>query len=149
MNFVYVHPTVAFLGAYVSHIANPEHSSTQNSVSKEDEMLRMLAKYSKAFVRHVATSATAAGSQVVLLTGTTGGLGSVLLAKLLILPEVSRVYALNRKGSGTLLDRQESAFNDRALDANSLTSSKLVSLEGSLNSEKLGLLDDVYEEVGF
>lgn len=150
MNFVYDHPTIASLGAYVSQISNPERASVGNgtTATKTDEMLAMLAKYCNKFPQHIADT-IAATSQVILLTGTTGGLGSVFLAKLLDLPEVSRVYAVNRKGTGKLYDRQEAAFNERSLDVKLLSSPKLVLLEGSLSSKRLGLEDIVFEEVGF
>jgi hypothetical protein len=53
---------------------------------------------------------------VILVTGTTGALGSDFLAKLLQSPKVARVYALNRTSSdASIQDRQLNAFRHRSL----------------------------------
>jgi nucleoside-diphosphate-sugar epimerase len=48
---------------------------------------------------------------VIVITGTTGGLGSHLLERCLADPHVERVYALNRpSANGSLLAKQRDAF---------------------------------------
>lgn len=150
MNFVYNHPTIASLAPYVARISDPESSISGSDLStaKTDEMQSMLAKYSSNFSQRIASASAATASHVILLTGTTGGLGSVLLNKLLDSPDVSRVYAVNRKGAGTVYARQELAFSERALEVKLLSSPKLVLLEGNISGEQLGLEKSVYEEVG-
>ncbi|EIW80241.1 acetyl-CoA synthetase-like protein [Coniophora puteana RWD-64-598 SS2] len=88
----------------------------------------------------------------VLLTGSTGGLGSHLLAHLLVDERVERVYAFNRPaasaGAGkTSLERQTAAFLDKDLAAALLASEKLKFVEGVLAEEKLGLGESVYDEL--
>ncbi|KAF9047970.1 hypothetical protein BDP27DRAFT_1434385 [Rhodocollybia butyracea] len=83
---------------------------------------------------------------VVLVTGTTGGLGSYLLAELLQDPSVSLVYALNRpSSSATILERQTAAFQDRKLDVTLLDSNKLVFIEGDTSKTDLDLPASVYQ----
>ncbi|KAF8629924.1 hypothetical protein AX17_005548 [Amanita inopinata Kibby_2008] len=88
---------------------------------------------------------------VVLVTGTTGGLGSFLLAQLASDPKVVRIYALNRKGGGnqTLLKaRQRSALLANGLDANSiLRSGKVILVEGDLTEENIGLSQGLYSDM--
>ncbi|EGN93427.1 hypothetical protein SERLA73DRAFT_115874 [Serpula lacrymans var. lacrymans S7.3] len=86
---------------------------------------------------------------VVLLTGTTGGLGSYLLASLLENERVSLVYAFNRssKVGKTSEERQKTGFEDRGLDIALLNSPKLRYIEGDAAQDKLGLDRAVYDKL--
>ncbi|QRV95194.1 acetyl-CoA synthetase-like protein [Ceratobasidium sp. AG-Ba] len=86
----------------------------------------------------------------VLLTGTTGGLGSHLLAQLLANDGVDRVWAINRKQRDrriSLQQRQKDAFEDKGLDTALLQSPKLILLESDITTERLGLPTELYEEI--
>jgi thioester reductase-like protein len=85
--------------------------------------------------------------EVILLTGSTGFLGSHLLATLLQTSTVSRVYAINRPSSVSLQDRQVAAFRKSDLSSDLLKSPKLVLLEGDLSKVRLGLDENVYNEI--
>lgn len=85
--------------------------------------------------------------ECVLVTGTTGGLGSHLLAVLLESERVERVWAVNRKSLVSVAARQEAAFEDKALDVDLLNSPKLVLLEGELEAKRFGLEEHVYQNV--
>jgi hypothetical protein len=67
--------------------------------------------------------------RVVLVTGTTGGLGTHLLVALLLDPSVNEVFALNRRSRSALVDevygRQRAAFDKRGIRQELLESSKL------------------------
>lgn len=97
------------------------------------------------------SSSTGEGGDVVLLTGTTGALGSHLLEALLYDPSVSKVYALNRRdasGSRSVYIRQTASFKERNLDYAALNSEKIELLEGDFDEDKLGLEDDLlYDEI--
>lgn len=85
---------------------------------------------------------------VVLLTGSTGGLGSYLLASLLSRKDVAIVYAVNRPSkSGTIKQRQHAAFEDRGLDPAIIDSAKLVYVEGDLARSNLSFDDRTYREI--
>ena len=83
---------------------------------------------------------------VVVLTGSTGNIGSHILAALLEDKRITKVYALNRPSTSTQ-DRLVTAFQDRSLPLKLLTESKLVSLTGDLSADNFGLSPDVYSEV--
>lgn len=83
----------------------------------------------------------------VILTGTTGGLGSYLLAQLLRSDRVGKVWALNRKSSEGSEARQRASFKDKLLDVRLLESKKLLLLDVELQEEKLGLSDRFYDEI--
>ena len=88
-------------------------------------------------------------NSVVLITGTTGGLGSYLLSSLLQDDRVEKVYAFNRPSTSSafVLERQQSAFQDRELDVTVLSSKKLVFIEGDATKASLGLAPEMYESL--
>jgi Male sterility protein len=148
-NTVYQYPTIVALSSFlVSLIADPEGITDP----KKGKILieKMIEKYSDGLDGkiHASPSGTNVAARVVLLTGSTGNLGAQLLASLLEHEDVERVYALNRpSGSKSMLERHRERFADKALDANLLSSKKLVFVEGDAASPNLGLSKHTYEEV--
>ena len=114
-------------------------------------MHAMASKYSRDFPMHrpSRSSDRLSSGCIVLLTGSTGGLGSTTLSTLLESPEVSCVYALNRKGVTSLEHRQRKAFEERAIDLSLLSSPKIVLLEGDLDQDWFGLSPLKLEKVRF
>ncbi|EIW76878.1 acetyl-CoA synthetase-like protein [Coniophora puteana RWD-64-598 SS2] len=154
-NFIFAHPTVSQLARAVCAIVKGESGEAAIDVAQHVEAMEaMIKKYSvglpgagakAALNGHVAMPK---GASVVLLTGSTGALGSELLAGLLARDDVRTVYAFNRPGKGqSLLERQAAAFEPRGLDTEILKSDKLVFIEGDTEQEKLGLPNDIYEEI--
>jgi hypothetical protein len=88
---------------------------------------------------------------VVVVTGTTGGLGSNILYHLVLDPKVKRVYALNRKTEGkSLKERQEDALKwTEELDekTNVLLFGKLKLLECQFDQPGFGLASEVLEDI--
>ncbi|KAF8215632.1 putative nonribosomal peptide synthetase [Mycena galopus ATCC 62051] len=142
-NFVYAHPTIGELSTAIAALVNGDGDGSDDPKATVE---KMIAKYSTGFEAtplHESSGSSSRGT-VVLLTGSTGGLGSHILEILLSLPSVERVYAFNRKGRSPMSERQRDAFVDRALDLTLLASDKLVYLEGDTAKEDLGLLSDVW-----
>lgn len=108
----------------------------------------MVTKYS-AGITPVTKSESSSTTTVVLLTGSTGGLGSFLLENLLRNGQVSKIYAYNRpsKGGITMQDRQKAAFVDKGFDLKYLDSERLVYVEGDADLPLLGLTSELYEKV--
>ena len=86
------------------------------------------------------------GKDVVLVTGTTGNFGCVLLEALLENPGISLVYAVNRRGSRSR-ERQRASFRARELDEDLLDSDKLRFVEAELGIPGLGLDEELLDEV--
>jgi hypothetical protein len=85
---------------------------------------------------------------VVLLTGSTGNLGSYLLTKLVHDNRIDRIYCLNRvSNSSNSRQRQENSFKELGLDVDMLASPKVILLEGDASKDKFGLADDIYAQV--
>lgn len=107
----------------------------------------MLATYTDHLPRPVHPADGSTPSHIaVLLTGSTGNVGSHILAALLAERRVDRVYTLNRPSSdGT--NRQSLAFIERGLPLELLAQDKLVELSGDVTHDRLGLQPAVFENV--
>ena len=84
---------------------------------------------------------------VVLVTGTTGAIGSNTLAELHKSSSVARIIVLARKSTTSLTVRQKKALDDRGLDSKIVNSSKIALFEGDLALPNFGLGDDVLLEL--
>ena len=96
----------------------------------------MIDKYTKNLPVFKPYHAPTAGA-VVLLTGSTGGLGSHILASLLTNPAVVEVITLNR--GSNVAERQRASFEERGLSTSILSSHKLISIVGDMKHPELGL----------
>ncbi|EJD45598.1 acetyl-CoA synthetase-like protein [Auricularia subglabra TFB-10046 SS5] len=151
---VYENPTIAKLATVTAAVALASeangHANGSAAASKARELTSMIEKYTASFPQHVPSPSVAPPSgRVVLITGTTGGLGSNLLALLLQDAAVERVYAVNRAStkSQTLLERHAATFKDRGLDEGLLKSDKLVLVEAVTSRPNLGLPEEQYDEI--
>lgn len=105
------------------------------------DMLDMVTKYTQDFEVH-SGSTPVPTEDVVIITGSTGSIGTYALAELLTSPKVVRVYAFNRKApSRSLFERQKEALSLRGLDPSLASSPKLVLLEIDLAQADFGLED--------
>ncbi|KAI0681684.1 male sterility protein-domain-containing protein [Cerioporus squamosus] len=90
------------------------------------------------------------GLETVLVTGTTGRLGSHLLAQLLERMDVARVYALNRGAPGSeesLEKRNRAAFRQWGLDESLLDSGRVSFHPADLSKPNFDLGEPLYEEM--
>ncbi|KAF9465935.1 hypothetical protein BDZ94DRAFT_1296127 [Collybia nuda] len=150
-NLVYLNPTINKLTSYLIQVIHHGQTSVAMSITsgKFAEMEGLVRKYCATFPSHrpQAYKNAGVGGDAVLLTGSTGFLGSHILKSLVETPEVTRVYTLNRRdtrGKRSIRDRHLSGFSNRGLDVSILSSDKLFFLEGDTTSEYLGLGPDMY-----
>ncbi|KAJ7659561.1 hypothetical protein DFH06DRAFT_1044174 [Mycena polygramma] len=139
-NFVYSHPTLRLLAEMLTRLAAGEVVEPE---LRTGSMEAMVEKYTQGFLQHVATVG-APSAQAVLVTGSTGAFGCHILAHLLALPEISRVYALNRP-STDLRQRQYNAFLRNGIDVALLDSPKLKLLAGDLNADQFALSSEDFD----
>lgn len=143
--FVYQHPTISSLGRFVGDVTTKGVAAVQGS--KEDAMLNMAAKYSKNFSAHKG-SVPAPTEDVILITGSTGAIGSNVLAELAKSSKVAKVYAVNRKLAMSSIERQKEALKSRGLDPALIDGSRVVVVDGDLTKPDLGLTPEMFDEVG-
>ncbi|KAK7677662.1 hypothetical protein QCA50_019353 [Cerrena zonata] len=142
--FVYQHPTINSLAAFISSFAKSEHIAV-NAEQQTQKMLEMVKKYAS-FTTHT-PSLSLPRTDTVVITGTTGSLGIELLGLLEKSSQVTRVYALNRKSSISLRQRHENSIRERGLDVSVLASEKIQLIEVDLEKEQLGISPSLYEEI--
>ena len=158
---IYDYPTLASLTSFLTKVAAGSIKTSGTDVAARAAAMRaMVEKYTvteypiirSRFDETVTNTQVACGNDVVLVTGTTGGLGCYLLAELIANPDVSRVYAVNRgKYAASLRERQRKALIHRgyAVDVvdDMMSSEKLVLLAADTSAYHFGLRDEEYEQV--
>jgi hypothetical protein len=151
-DLVYACPTVTSLANFVCQAVTSKRDEVDTQPSKKAQLLALVEKYSKDFPTRRGDIPTGAvgGSHVVILTGTTGGLGSALLDELFDSKSVRKIYALNRRSSKeqSLKERQRAILFDRDLNADMLQSEKVSLLEVDMSLPDFGLDEQTFEEVG-
>lgn len=147
-NVVYAHPTLSELAATIMAIINPGSATTMKDHCRH--ITEMIGKYSADIPTPVYTAQTVQleGPITVLLTGSTGHVGSHVLASLLAKPWVEKVYTLNRLSTQSE-DRQRASFVERGLSESLLDGGRLVPLVGDLTSPELGLGHRTFSEASF
>lgn len=130
----------------------PIDAPTSSAYAKPDsrpQMKRLIEKYSReSSVLSTRPLANSPAAFSVLLTGSTGNLGSDVLALLLGDPRVAKVYALNRQSAeGPSFNRVTARFKSKGLDVGLLSSSRVVFVDGNIALPNLGLPEDIYDEV--
>lgn len=147
-NIVYDHPSISSLVAFASRFALSESQGELGSENRVAEMLAMVKSYSQTFPKHH-RSVSIPKKDVIVVTGTTGSLGTALLAAVVALADVVHVFALNRKdfGGASLAVRQSTSLQRQGLDPAIASSAKVTLLEADLSALNLGLSFDVFDSV--
>jgi len=132
---------VSALGGFI-------HDLTSAGVSRQlgntvEEMTDLVDKYTKDLPARGPASGIAPPGDTVLITGTTGAIGSNTLAELCGSHNVIGIVVLARKSTVPIYNRQKKALEDRGLDPGIVDSSKITLLEGDPSLPGLGLADDV------
>ena len=106
-------------------------------------MTDLVDKYTKDLPARGPASGIAPPGDTVLITGTTGAIGSNTLAELCGSHNVIGIVVLARKSTVPIYNRQKKALEDRGLDPDIVDCSKITLLEGDPGLPGLGLADDV------
>lgn len=148
-NLIYSYPTIIQLSTFLTSLISGTLDG--NTVDSNAEIKAMITKYTADFKSPLRPITSEMEESVVLLIGSTGSLGSQILASLLKDARVKKVYAFNRPSpqAHTLSERHRAVFEDRGLDSDLLSSSKLSLVEGQINEKNLGLAENLYTEVRF
>ncbi|KAJ7242075.1 hypothetical protein C8J57DRAFT_1368382 [Mycena rebaudengoi] len=144
-NFVYSYPTLRLLAEYITEIASGLGLEPEDISLRTVAMESMVQKYTCEFPRSISTTKVPE-AETVLITGTTGALGSQILAHLLALPNITSVYALNRPRSN-IREYQRSSFADSGIEIQLIDSPKLILLEGDLNTTEFGISSSEYRDI--
>ncbi|KAH7318820.1 hypothetical protein B0J17DRAFT_584211 [Rhizoctonia solani] len=140
-------PTVRQLAQLLVQLSKNDSASIDPVVEALQSILAMIRKYNSDWPRQEVRSVQPVHKERVVVTGTTGGLGSHLLAQLLQSDRIEKVWAMNRKSSRGNREREIASFEDKQLDVSLLRSDKLVFMDTDLEDPKLGLSNKAYDEI--
>jgi len=153
-NVVYDHPSI---GDLVNFILSKLSSAETEANAAEDVKTRVRRSVERFTVGlgprpHVEMGAAKDGNgyEYVVVTGTTGSLGSFVLDQLIDRPSMKRVYCFNRKSGANTTERQLAAFKDRGLDPAKLKDAlgdRVTMYDVDLSLPHLGLSGIDYEEI--
>ncbi|GJE92564.1 acetyl-CoA synthetase-like protein [Phanerochaete sordida] len=147
-NFVFENPSLPQLARSIVALVDPASSLNGTARSPIDEIEEMITQYTADMPSGATIDRTTRQGVAVLLTGTTGGIGSHILAALLADDRVSKVYAFNRPQSmADSARRQAAAFAERHLPTELLSTGKHVGLTGDLNEDYFGLDQHTFDEI--
>ncbi|KAG5723416.1 L-aminoadipate-semialdehyde dehydrogenase large subunit [Termitomyces sp. T112] len=149
-NLIYHTRNIRQLSAHI--LSSPASIPATHMLHKCDLIESLIAKYSTNLGPIVVENAfpqSRPSTLDVLLTGSTGNLGSQILAELLNENSVDKVYAFNRSSPNdeTMFDRHRKRFRDIGLDTGLLESDKLIFVEGDSALPGLGLDKGLYKQV--
>ncbi|KAG1870691.1 putative aminoadipate reductase [Suillus subalutaceus] len=146
-NIIFSSPSIRQLARSVINAVLQQNGA--GTVDPKADIENMIERYSVGLEANTTLANRRSQSEhVVILTGSTGGLGSYLLADLLQREDVSVVYAFNRPSKGaSIQQRQEDGFKDRGLDFTLLQSDKLVYTETDTSNDHLGLDEELYQKI--
>ncbi|KAH0581547.1 hypothetical protein H2248_011256 [Termitomyces sp. 'cryptogamus'] len=149
-DLIYHTRNIRQLSAHI--LSSPALNPATHILHKCDLIESLIAKYSTDLGPIVVKNAfpqSRPSTLVVLLTGSTGNLGSQILAELLNENSVDKVYAFNRlsPNDATMFDRHRKRFRDIGLDTGLLESDKLIFVEGDSALPGLGLDKGLYKQL--
>ncbi|KAH7914162.1 acetyl-CoA synthetase-like protein [Hygrophoropsis aurantiaca] len=155
LDFVYRHPTAQEMALYLVNIIGDDSAPTPmppyawpSKLQEMEDLVKRMSATSNELNVHKPPSSS---SDVVLLTGTTGALGSHLLNHLCDCDDVKRIYALNRGDKGdmdNLRRRQKDTLVVRGIRPSILQTGKVVLISGDLTMPGWNLDPDLFDELG-
>ncbi|PYI03852.1 acetyl-CoA synthetase-like protein [Aspergillus sclerotiicarbonarius CBS 121057] len=143
---IYTHPTIAQLADYIGHRLTGQNLSNgiPGGESSNAHMQTLLHRYAASLPHSSGLSPLPpTQNMVVLLTGSTGSLGSYLLDALQEDPNVTRIICLNR--SANAAEKQVQFSFERGLNA--IDPSRVELLQADLSRPLLGLEETTYERL--
>ncbi|KAI0051407.1 acetyl-CoA synthetase-like protein [Auriscalpium vulgare] len=155
-NVVFLYTTPQSMAEAIQSLAATGHladSGEETPQQHADAINTMVKKWTTNFPERPPASAQIpdSGGEVVILTGSTGSLGTFILHTLLCDPRVDKIYAFNRKGSAAPFVRQTASYNERGLDLSilraSVSSGRLEFHEVEVNLHNFGLASEVYDTI--
>ena len=120
-------------------------TDSASSANPADALVKMVEKYSKSFSDHVPLLEPPTEDTIV-ITGTSGSIGSSALVACLKRPNVKHIYALNRP-SADPVKSQKMALERRGFDPSLADTPKLTLLNADLAAGDLGIGELLLEEL--
>lgn len=141
---LYVHPTVEKLAELLQRTLTGEGGVVQES--RSEKIAHLVSKYTQGLPKRAPNpSLSLPDAATVILTGSTGSLGTYILHSLLNSKDVAKVYCFNRTDAEM---RQKEGFESKGLDVALLEDpNKVEFLEVYFGDTHFGLTDGKYNEL--
>jgi thioester reductase-like protein len=148
---IYLHPTVAALAlALEKMITEDEKLGSGKKDEQRNIISRTLDQYTDKIDQlgfgTVSSPVHKTNEQIVLLTGSTGSIGSYILRSLMQDDHVRHIYCLNRSADSSTLQQERNKFRDSSLPT-TFPADKVTFLMADLSDLTLGLPEDVYTTI--
>ncbi|KAE8152317.1 hypothetical protein BDV25DRAFT_170593 [Aspergillus avenaceus] len=139
---IYAHSTVSQLAEFILNLIT---GKSQASVPRNERITNTVTKYTSDIPTRPTPSPQLPSASTVILTGSTGSLGTYLLHTLVTNPQVAKIYCFNRSDAQ---DRQVRSFSEKGLDPLPLTDpSKVEFLTVSFGAPRFNLTEQKYNEL--
>ncbi|KAL8766521.1 MAG: hypothetical protein Q9209_006737 [Squamulea sp. 1 TL-2023] len=149
--FIYSHPSISSLCRALASIADSNSSTFNGHIapSRSEAMTKAVDRHCKAITAMSSAEPWKPGGRIVVVTGSTGHLGSSLVYNLAQDPNVALIYGLNRPSSSSSdeADRQHRAFSQVGISLPLHLWSKLKLIEVKPQQIDFGLSPDVYAQL--
>ncbi|KAI0449288.1 hypothetical protein F5B21DRAFT_51707 [Xylaria acuta] len=145
----YRNPTPRRLAQFIFHMTANDGAECVNGEEEEDKGIAktLYERYTRNLIAGKAGRPEApSDNQTILLTGSTGALGSYLLDQLVRNPAIKTVVCLNRAADGGAR-QQENQMNSRGLTQDLEHTNKAEYLHADLSDYRFGLEEDVYNSL--
>ncbi|KAI1125544.1 hypothetical protein F5Y10DRAFT_294522 [Nemania abortiva] len=145
---IYKEATISRIASAISAILSSPDGVEEHAASTDqktlDQLLQTYEHKLQAVVRKDTTHPTQnpLNGHTVVLTGSTGSIGSYILASLIARKDVKKIFCLNRGSDAPL--KQAASFKSRGLPDMGADTSRVVFLQAALHEQHLGLPKDVY-----
>jgi hypothetical protein len=152
-NLIYEHPSISSLIQFILDLVSTDSEGPSVSTDNSSKVKNIIKKYTQGFSirpQEDLHDMSIDKDEYVVITGTTGSLGSFLLDNLIDRPSVKRIYCFNRYKGEETSKRQLDLFLQRGLDAKKLAQvidEKVIFHDVDLSQPRLGLSEADYESV--
>ncbi|KAJ5818350.1 hypothetical protein N7474_003941 [Penicillium riverlandense] len=142
---IYGNPTVEQLSQVVCDILAGKAGEGQTSINREEKIQGLVDKYTADLpIRDENIPQSTNAPTTVILTGSTGSLGTYLLNSLLATKSVTKIYCLNRSDAA---QRQKKGLEEKGLHIDDDGWKKLEFLQASFGEPRFGLDEAKYQEL--
>ncbi|KAK6598613.1 nonribosomal peptide synthetase [Botrytis cinerea] len=148
VNDIYSNPSLILLARALQHASRQEQDMSPSLLAETrvKRIEHLIAEYYSLIDRipsseHSPVSLSGTKSGSILLTGSTGGLGSYILQRLLTTATTAHVYCLNRSTDSKSLQIERNRSRDLLTE---FPKDRVTFLSADLSKSKLGLGDEVY-----
>ena len=147
LSTIYMNPSVSMLTGAILHLSQQHQVlRTYNEQARYQVRSDMLDEYRGQIDGMIITSMIAkqATGHNIILTGSTGALGSYILTALLAIPKVTHVYCLNRGSDSRSLQIERNQVRGLSPE---LDSARVTFLMADLSKKQLGLPHELYTKL--